>query len=126
MSFSCLSLFSSLDPEQKDYLIEVIEKLLKDKTTVKNFDCLCATILLIVYRVIVTSWQFYLPVLPESRVLLLFNRYDLLKFSDHFLFNVIFECVVFMANNNNNNMLQSSVIRLHKLYHIGMCMSQLH
>ena len=24
----------SLDPEQKDYLIEVIEKLLKDKTTV--------------------------------------------------------------------------------------------
>lgn len=37
---SCLPLFSSLDPEQKDYLIEVIEKLLKDKTTVKNFDCL--------------------------------------------------------------------------------------
>lgn len=37
---SCLPLFSSLDPEQKDSLIEVIEKLLKDKTTVKNFDCL--------------------------------------------------------------------------------------
>ena len=37
---SCLPPFSSLDPEQKDYLIEVIEKLLKDKTTVKNFDCL--------------------------------------------------------------------------------------
>ena len=79
----------------------------------------------------VTSWQFCLPVLPESRVLLLFNRYDLVKFSDHFLFNGIFECVVFMAknninNNNNNIMLQSSVIRLHKLYHIGMCMSQLH
>jgi len=30
--------FSSLDPEQKDYLIEVIEKLLKDKTTVRIFN----------------------------------------------------------------------------------------
>jgi len=27
----------SLDPEQKDCLIEVIEKLLKDKTTVRNY-----------------------------------------------------------------------------------------
>ena len=25
------------------------------------------------------SWQFCLPVLPESRVLSFFNRYDLLK-----------------------------------------------
>lgn len=31
------TLFSSLDPEQKDCLIEVIDKLLKDKTTVRNF-----------------------------------------------------------------------------------------
>ena len=29
--------FYSLDPEQKDCLIEVIEKLLKDKTTVRNY-----------------------------------------------------------------------------------------
>lgn len=29
--------FPSLDPEQKDYLIEVIDKLLKDKTTVRIF-----------------------------------------------------------------------------------------
>ena len=33
---SFVSFLSSLDPEQKDYLIEVIEKLLKDKTTVRN------------------------------------------------------------------------------------------
>lgn len=30
-------LIYSLDPEQKDCLIEVIEKLLKDKTTVRNY-----------------------------------------------------------------------------------------
>ena len=34
MSIIC---FYSLDPEQKDCLIEVIEKLLKDKTTVRNY-----------------------------------------------------------------------------------------
>lgn len=81
LSLSRLPLFSSLDPEQKDYLIEVIEKLLKDKTTVKNFDCLYATILLIFGRIIVMSWQFCLPVLPESRVLFFLTDtvYDLLK-----------------------------------------------
>ena len=38
-NYQCLLLicFYSLDPEQKDCLIEVIEKLLKDKTTVRNY-----------------------------------------------------------------------------------------
>ena len=31
---------SSMDPEQKEQLVEVIEKLLKDQTTV-SYDCFC-------------------------------------------------------------------------------------
>ena len=34
-----ISLFFSLDPDQKDALVEIIEKLLQDKTTVSLFYC---------------------------------------------------------------------------------------
>ena len=34
--FKEFSIFSSIDPEQKDQLVEVIEKLLGDKTTVSS------------------------------------------------------------------------------------------
>lgn len=40
--FFVFFLLNSLDPEQKDQLIEVIEKLLADKTTVSRLPSLCS------------------------------------------------------------------------------------
>lgn len=46
------SLCFSLDPEQKEMLIEVIEKLLKDKSTVSNIFLCLSTIIFHLHSII--------------------------------------------------------------------------
>ena len=46
MRLVSLPLHFSLDPEQKDQLIEVIEKLLADKTTVSQMHLGCSMVLI--------------------------------------------------------------------------------
>lgn len=58
--------FNSLDPEQKDELVHVIEKLLSDKTTLVVGSAVMAFEEVIIYIFYIIFYRFYILISPGN------------------------------------------------------------